>query len=286
MATVGTLDRNRLLTGKDNPTRKEIRDSVLSRASSGQPAVDLKSPFEATIAAGDQTVPTSQHPFKKQIVDGLLSKATPIPRGDFPKIAKGRDFDFDSVLADPEFRQEALGIMALQERGVPAHFAGRLPVDGSNLGLGGDAGLLLKSREHPTFFKSMLRDAKLGGEFHTSPSGRVLSTVEPATMLVNDALQRNIKKDFVQRIIDPLSVPPLQNEDGTSSTHSMMSAGVDGRQIALPTVVNVGGELVRLSEDEAIRHALNTGEFIEFNSQEEADAFATQYKLAFPNGDR
>lgn len=79
-------------------------------------------------------------------------------------------------------------------------------------------------------------------------------------------------KNFEKRLNQPEK--NIQNEDGTTSTHKMMSANVDGKEIALPTIVEIDGKLKELSINEAIDHALRTGEYKEFKTQEEAQAYA------------
>ena len=71
---------------------------------------------------------------------------------------------------------------------------------------------------------------------------------------------------------------------GSYSTHKMASANIDGHPIAYPTIIYSGGQLKQLSGNEAIKYALQTGEYIEFNSDVEANDFANNgYKRSFPN---
>lgn len=63
----------------------------------------------------------------------------------------------------------------------------------------------------------------------------------------------------------------VQNDDGSFSTEISFSAEFDGWQYLLPTVIN--GEVV--SEDEAIKHFLSTGEYLGcFETVEECDHYA------------
>jgi len=78
--------------------------------------------------------------------------------------------------------------------------------------------------------------------------------------------------EFVQRMRDP-NAPVLRNPDGSYSTHLMASATVDGKEIAYPTIVNIGGRLKHLSDDEAYNYALRTGEYKVFPTRQEAEAF-------------
>ena len=89
-------------------------------------------------------------------------------------------------------------------------------------------------------------------------------------------------KDFERRAMDPRG-PSIKNADGSFSTHRMASAEVDGRQIAYPTIVPMNGRLVQLDDDAAIDHALRTGEFREFNTERDAQAYAEGgYKRGTP----
>ena len=81
-------------------------------------------------------------------------------------------------------------------------------------------------------------------------------------------LKDNLHLNFVKRILDPKLT--IEIEKGRPSTHMMASAEVDGKEIVYPTIVErEPGKLTQLSEDEAIRYALKTGEYIEFKNAEE-----------------
>jgi len=95
---------------------------------------------------------------------------------------------------------------------------------------------------------------------------------------IMDILNTNSDKEFVKRIINPNSIDPLDNKDGSISTHSMAYAGVDDGAIVYPTVVNMGGKLVRLSDQEALDYAKKTKEAIMFNDEKNADWFSRNYK--------
>jgi uncharacterized membrane protein (UPF0127 family) len=82
--------------------------------------------------------------------------------------------------------------------------------------------------------------------------------------------------DFVKRIADPNLVTPLDNEDGTSSTHSM-SAEVDeeGNWHVFPTVVNREGTLERMETWDALDYAKQSGEHIPVDNPELAQWIAS-----------
>ncbi len=71
--------------------------------------------------------------------------------------------------------------------------------------------------------------------------------------------------------IDLYNRPVLQNEDGSISTVESFSTNIDGMEVLLPTIIN--GQ--RVSEDDAIQHYFETGEYLgKFETVEEADRYA------------
>lgn len=73
--------------------------------------------------------------------------------------------------------------------------------------------------------------------------------------------------------IDLTNRPIVRNADGSISTIRSMSFNEDGKEILVPTIVN--GEVV--SDDEAIQHYRNTGEYLgKFDTIEQADKYAEQ----------
>lgn len=96
---------------------------------------------------------------------------------------------------------------------------------------------------------------------------------------LSNAVKNNMDKEFVQRIANPNTITPLDNEDKTTSTHSMAS-GEDnkGRGVVYPEVVNIDGELKRLSRQEAVDYSKKTGEYMLFPTVQEAETFSKSYK--------
>lgn len=89
------------------------------------------------------------------------------------------------------------------------------------------------------------------------------------------------KTNFEQRIQNPTQV--INNADGTSSTHKMMSFEADGKYYAAPTIVQVNGKLVELKPKDAIDYAMKNGEFKEFKTEKEAQQYAEGgYKKGTP----
>lgn len=92
-------------------------------------------------------------------------------------------------------------------------------------------------------------------------------------------LKKNTDKGFVKRILNKENSPVLDNGDGTVSTHSMSWGEADGRYFVYPTVLVTGdGTLKRFSNKDAWRNVMKTGNYIEFDSPEEADWFSRRYK--------
>jgi hypothetical protein len=79
---------------------------------------------------------------------------------------------------------------------------------------------------------------------------------------------------FMKRVLNPSKFPVLKNEDGSVSTHMMEDAEVDGKFVAYPTIVQkASGELGKI-EGDALVLAMDTGNYVEFDTQEEASKFA------------
>lgn len=93
-------------------------------------------------------------------------------------------------------------------------------------------------------------------------------------------LARNQKLNFVSRALNPHIFPVLDNKDGTVSTHSMAwGEGEEPDQnYVYPTVVQKGDKLVRLKDKQAFQHAMDTGEYLQFKTPEQADWFSRNYK--------
>ena len=89
-------------------------------------------------------------------------------------------------------------------------------------------------------------------------------------------------KDFINRIVNVNDFPILENRDGTVSTHSMSYGEVDGKFYVFPKVVNEGGKAMRLGPDTAWTRALTSGDFIEFDNEQDAADFSKEYKAFMP----
>jgi hypothetical protein len=107
------------------------------------------------------------------------------------------------------------------------------------------------------------------------------TTTEVKKQTLNKDLKDTPKTNFEQRIQNP--VKQINNSDGTSSTHRMMSFEADGKYYAAPTIVEKNGKLIELSEKDAIDYAFKNNEFKEFKTDQEAKNYAKgDYKINTP----
>ena len=97
----------------------------------------------------------------------------------------------------------------------------------------------------------------------------------------------NPDKEFIQRIANPQNAPaPIMGENGQYHTHLMSAEFIGPNRIpaAFPTVINRDGKLVRLSKEDAMDYAYNTGNYIAFDNIQMADEYSQNYKT--PNFQR
>ena len=97
---------------------------------------------------------------------------------------------------------------------------------------------------------------------------------------LTEILMKNKEKNFVKRILNPEEYPVLDNPDGSTSTHSMAwGEDNEGKGYVYPTVKqSTENKLKRFSDEDAWKNAMETGDFIEFDSLEGADQFSREYK--------
>lgn len=101
---------------------------------------------------------------------------------------------------------------------------------------------------------------------------------------IQEVLAQNADKNFVQRIITPNKYPVMQQPDGSVATHKMSWSTVGGVPTVYPLVVQdpKKKELKEfLNHKEAIEHAMETGEYIQFKTPQEAEWFSKNYKKAW-----
>jgi hypothetical protein len=89
-------------------------------------------------------------------------------------------------------------------------------------------------------------------------------------------LQENKRKNFVRRILKPDKYPSVTLEDGAPASHMMAYGEWDGKYYVYPTIIQAKGsdELTVLSEEDAQLYAQETGEYIEFDNEEDAAWFS------------
>jgi len=99
----------------------------------------------------------------------------------------------------------------------------------------------------------------------------------------DDLLEANKNFDFVKRILNPQDAPPpLPSTDGREKETHRMAAEYLGKgktnPAVFPMIVNEGGKLVKLSREDAKKHARDTGEFLAFQTIDDALDFTQGYK--------
>ncbi len=95
---------------------------------------------------------------------------------------------------------------------------------------------------------------------------------------IKEILDQNKHKGFVKRILEPEKFPTLELGNGRHASHMMAWSKVGDKFIVYPTVLYDGKKLQQYSPDIAIRHVLETGNFIEFDNPKDADWFSKRYK--------
>ena len=116
------------------------------------------------------------------------------------------------------------------------------------------------------------RDAFISAKKKSTPQSAVSSTVPKQNSASASANGSSASTNFEKRLYKPSL--KIKNADGSESTHKMMSFEADGKFYAAPTIVEIDGKLKELSQDEAIRYALTTGEYKQFKSDKQAQEYA------------
>jgi len=102
-------------------------------------------------------------------------------------------------------------------------------------------------------------------------------------------LERNRDKDFVRRILNPKDYPQITKnwrlDPGQVATHQMSWTTIEdgpmqGKHIVYPNIIHNAGsnDLQWLDPKGAVTRALRTGEYIPFDTPEQADQFSIKYK--------
>jgi len=116
---------------------------------------------------------------------------------------------------------------------------------------------------------------------------------------LKSVVEANKDKDFVRRILNPkerikLTPDKFQIPEGQDvyATHLMSYSTVPGdtpgenKFLVYPQVVKGKDGLKVLGDAEALRHAVETGEFIPFDNEYDAYWFSTEYKKLFPKEEK
>ena len=96
---------------------------------------------------------------------------------------------------------------------------------------------------------------------------------------INQILQANKSKSFVDRILHKDRYPVLDLGNGNYATHMMAWGEVDDKYWVFPTVLWDGKKLTQYDPKEAFGHVKKTNNFISFDTPEEAADFSKNYKL-------
>jgi len=91
-------------------------------------------------------------------------------------------------------------------------------------------------------------------------------------------LMKNSNKDFVKRILAKDLYPSMDLGGGKIATHQMGWTEADGKYIVHPNILYDGKSLKDYG-DKSYSKAKETGDFIEFDTPEEADWFSRRYKV-------
>jgi hypothetical protein len=102
------------------------------------------------------------------------------------------------------------------------------------------------------------------------------------TKQIKSILQENKNLNFVDRVLHRKNYPTLPLGDGMTGSHLMSWGEANGKYYAYPNIIDQGGALRLLAPDQAFNYALQSGEAIEFDTPEKADAFTKDYKLVWP----
>jgi len=82
-------------------------------------------------------------------------------------------------------------------------------------------------------------------------------------------LDMSYDREWIKRALDP-STPTTE----AMETVKTASGEYKGKEILFPTIRMIGGELINLGE-KAMDYAIEKGDFISFNTPDEAKAFST-----------
>jgi len=94
-------------------------------------------------------------------------------------------------------------------------------------------------------------------------------------------LMQNKDKPFVKRILEPEKYPQIDYGNGEVASHKMAYMEEDGKYIVFPTILQRGDKLKEYAPDKAFQEVKKTGDYIEFDSEDDADWFSKNYKVVW-----
>ncbi len=98
---------------------------------------------------------------------------------------------------------------------------------------------------------------------------------------VNQILEANKTKGFVDRILNSDKYPTMKMANGQHATHKMAWMTEGKKHRVFPTVLYDGKELKEYPPRDAYEQARQTGNYIEFDNPEDADRFSKRYKIVW-----
>lgn len=98
---------------------------------------------------------------------------------------------------------------------------------------------------------------------------------------IDQTLKANMSKSFVKRMYDENPMT-LDLGNGQHATHKMAWSDAGGKYVVYPTVLFDGAKLVDYGNG-AMPQAMKSGNYIAFDTPEEADYFSRNYKQALTN---
>lgn len=96
-----------------------------------------------------------------------------------------------------------------------------------------------------------------------------------------DILNANSNKSFVKRILNPSAYPSLDLGEGRVATHRMEWAEANGKYYAYPTVLLDPTGKLKDWGDKAFDEVMRSGNYIEFDTPQDASWFSRNYKGAW-----
>lgn len=97
-----------------------------------------------------------------------------------------------------------------------------------------------------------------------------------------EALRKNRRLNFVDRIVNANQYPTRPNPDGSSSTHLMAWGTADGKNVAFPTLVYDKNSKSLIEPENPFAYAMEHKEYIPFDDPSQAEDFAAGgYKEGF-----